>query len=145
MSRLYFFQKINNCYPVLPVFLEQSEYKLCWAHKSYFSHIHRILGTIAPSNKRVCLFSNEFRKCIHVFQMIQRILSQDIHCRYFLNAKNLGTVSQPLKTCIPGRLDAMSQCFSAVFWMDRLNNMSPIHFWVTYIKVAARRRLRHHI
>ena len=32
LFRLYFSSKINNCYPVLPVFLERSEYKLCWAH-----------------------------------------------------------------------------------------------------------------
>ena len=74
MCRLYFSLKINNCrHPVLPNFLKRSEYKLCWAHKPYFSRVHRILGTATPSNKRACLFGNDFRKCIQVSQMIQWI------------------------------------------------------------------------
>ena len=79
------------------VFLKRSEYKVCWAHKPYFSHVHRILGAITRSNKCLCLFSNDFRKCIQVSQKIQWILLQDIQCRHFSNTKNFWDGRSQLK------------------------------------------------
>ena len=66
--------------------LERSEYKLYWAQKPYFSHVHIFLGTITPSNKHVSLFSNDF-KCTQVSQMIQWILSHDNQYRHISNTK----------------------------------------------------------
>ena len=139
MSRLYYSLKINKCHPVLPLFLENSEYKLSWAHKLYFSHVHRTLGSITPSKKRVCLFSNNFKEYILVSLMIQWILSQDIQCRHFYSSKHLGEVSQSVKACVAGRQGAMNPCFSAIFLMDisdcssskDSNNISPLHFLMT--------------
>ena len=137
MSRLYFSPKINKYHPVLLVFLERSEYKLCWANKPYFSHAHRILGTITPSNEGVWLFSNDFRKCIQGTSSGKYIF---------------GTVSQPVKACIAGRQSAMDPCLSAVFLMDISDrpsskdskNMSPVSGWRNS-KVAAKRCLCHRI
>ena len=123
-SRLYFPPKLISV-TLFCLFLERSEYKLCWAHQPYFSHVHRILDTITPSNKRVCLFSNDFRKCVQVSQVNQWILSQDIQCRHFSNTNILGTVSYPVKACIAGRQDAMDPWFSVVFLMDTVIVLLP--------------------
>ena len=94
ISRLYFPPKLISV-TLFCLFLERSEYKLCWAHKPYVSHAHRILGTITPSSKHVCLFRNDFRKCVQVSKINQLILSLDIQCRHFSNAKHLGDSVAP--------------------------------------------------